>query len=171
MTLRARLTRWRVALGFLAAGLTLLLARPTWTSLAAGCVVMTAGELLRIWAAGHIEKSREITRSGPYRWTRHPLYLGSFIIGLGIAIVSARSVVAGLVLLYTGATLSAAMWAEEAHLRDKFGGAYDDYAAGRAAPITRRFSWSRARHNREHHTVLGIAAGVAVLAVKIVWTR
>ena len=45
-----------------------------------------AGECLRLWAAGHLEKSKEVTRSGPYRHTRHPLYLGSSIIGIGIAL-------------------------------------------------------------------------------------
>ena len=54
---------------------------PTLMSLATGGAIALAGEAVRVWAAGHVEKSREVTRSGPYRWTRHPLYLGSSIIG------------------------------------------------------------------------------------------
>ena len=54
----------------------LWLAQPTPRSLLIGGAIAVAGELLRIWAAGHLEKGREVTRSGPYRLTRHPLYLG-----------------------------------------------------------------------------------------------
>ena len=68
----------------------LWLARPTSRSLAIGGAMALVGEALRIWAAGHLEKGREVTRSGPYRLTRHPLYLGSAIIGVGVAIAAAR---------------------------------------------------------------------------------
>ena len=57
-------------------------------SLAAGLVVALVGEAIRMWAAGHLEKSREVTASGPYRWTRHPLYVGSAIMALGVVIAS-----------------------------------------------------------------------------------
>jgi len=61
------------------------------------CVVVAAcGELLRLWAAGHLEKSREVTTSGPYRFTRHPLYMGSTLIGIGSTPIDAsRSRTAG----------------------------------------------------------------------------
>jgi hypothetical protein len=59
------------------------------------------------------------------------------------------------------------MRSEEAHLREKFGDDYDAYAQKRASPMKRPFSWTRARHNREHHTIAGLLAGLAVLAVKI----
>ena len=82
MTLSEFLARRRVALGFIAAIATLILARPTWTMWRIGLLVAAAGEGVRIWAAGHLEKSREVTRSGPYRWMRHPLYAGSAIMAL-----------------------------------------------------------------------------------------
>src|SRR5687768_13636173 len=75
--LRARpaeaLARRRVSLGFVAAIIALVLAQPTWASWRLGLLVALAGEAVRVWAAGHLEKSREVTRSGPYRWMRHPL--------------------------------------------------------------------------------------------------
>ena len=71
-----RLARLRVPLGFVIGTLVLWLARPTWSLLAFGTVLAVAGESVRVWAAGHLEKSREVTRSGPYRWFRHPLYVG-----------------------------------------------------------------------------------------------
>lgn len=163
----AGLARRRVALGFAFAALVLWLAQPSRDSLVAGSVVAALGEALRIWAAGHVEKSREVTRSGPYRLTRHPLYLGSCVIGAGIAIVSASWIVSALVFTYLAATLSAAVRAEEAHLRDKFGGEYDAYAGNHAPPMVRSFSLARALANREHHALAGLVAALALLALKV----
>ncbi|MDP2389935.1 MAG: isoprenylcysteine carboxylmethyltransferase family protein [Acidobacteriota bacterium] len=161
------LARFRVFLGFVFAALVLWLASPTPYSLLVGAAIAVMGECLRLWAAGHLEKSKEVTRSGPYRYTRHPLYLGSSIIGIGIAVASNHLVVAAIVVVYMALTLTAAMRSEEAHLREKFGDAYDAYAEKRAAPMDRPFSWSRAIGNREHHTMLGLATGLALLAMKM----
>lgn len=158
------LTRFRVFLGFVFAGVVLWLATPTPRSLAIGAAIAIAGESLRVWAAGHLEKSKEVTRSGPYRYTRHPLYLGSSLIGIGMAVASNNLVVAFIVGGYLVLTLTAAMRSEEAHLREKFGDAYDAYAEKRSAPMARVFSWKRALHNREHHTIAGLAAGLLLLA-------
>ena len=79
---------------------------PTRDSLALGAAIGVLGEAIRIWAAGHLEKSREVTSSGPYRFTRHPLYLGSSIMALGIAVGCRSIVVAALVLLYMAATIA-----------------------------------------------------------------
>jgi len=161
------LARWRVFLGFVFGALVLWLATPTWPWLALGAAIAVAGESLRLWAAGHLEKSREVTRSGPYRFTRHPLYLGSTLIGIGLATAAHHLIVALVIVAYLAATLTAAMRSEEAHLREKFGDDYDAYAEKRASPMARRFSWARARHNREHHTIAGLVTGLAVLAAKI----
>lgn len=163
----ATLARWRVAIGFVLAALVLWLARPSPRTLVIGAGVALIGECLRIWAAGHVEKSREVTRSGPYRFTRHPLYLGSTLIAAGIAIVAARWAVAALVAAYVASTLTAAIRSEEAHLRDKFGAEYDAYAASQAPPMHRSFSLKRALANREHHTVAGLLAALALLALKV----
>ena len=106
------LARWRVTLGFAFAVLVLYLATPTPWSLAIGATVAVAGELVRLWAAGHLEKSKEVTQSGPYRYTRHPLYLGSSLIGIGMAIGSHHLVVASIVVAYLVLTLTAAMRSE-----------------------------------------------------------
>ena len=73
----ALLARRRVPLGSVTMLAALVLARPTWTTWRAGSARRVAGEAIRVWAAGHLEKGREVTTSGPYRWTRHPLYVGS----------------------------------------------------------------------------------------------
>ena len=161
------LARWRVFLGFVFAGLTYRLATPTTQSLLIGAIVAIIGESIRVWAAGHLEKSKEVTMSGPYRYTRHPLYLGSSLMGIGIAIAANNLIVAIIVVAYLALTLTAAMRSEEAHLREKFGDAYDAYAEKRAPRIERAFSWERAIHNREHHTIAGLLAGLLLLARKI----
>ncbi len=157
------LARIRVSLGFACALLALYLARPTATSLAIGLVVAMAGEGLRLWASGHIDKGREITRSGPYRFVRHPLYLGSTVIGLGFIMAAQSVAVAVLVLVYLGATLVAAMRTEEASLDARFAGEYSKYREGRAAAVERPFSVARVLANREPRTVLGLLAGWGVL--------
>lgn len=160
-----RLARYRVHLGFLSAAAAFVLARPTRSSLVAGLIVASVGELIRIWAAGHIEKGREITRSGPYRFVRHPLYLGSTLIGIGFAIAAWSVPVALLCVLYLGLTLAAAVRTEEATLDARFAGEYTAYREGRADPVARRFSWARVMANREYRAVAGFIAAFLLLAV------
>lgn len=139
------------------------LAEPTPRSVAAGMAIALAGEAVRVWAAGHLEKGREVTTTGPYRVTRHPLYLGSAIIGAGVAIASANAIVAALVLGYLAVTLTAAIRTEESHLTRKFGAAYPEYREGRAPDAGRRFSVERVRRNREYRAVAGLALAFALL--------
>ncbi|MGE0813617.1 MAG: isoprenylcysteine carboxylmethyltransferase family protein [Vicinamibacterales bacterium] len=167
MTVVRVLARYRVALGGVTAAATVWLARPTATSLAAGALVAAVGAALRLWAAGHVEKSLEVTSSGPYRYLRHPLYAGSSLVGLGIALAAWHPWLGLAIVAYLGTTLPAAIRAEESHLRDKFGAAYDQYAARQAPASTRAFSWERAWRNREHHALAGLAAGLCVLGIKV----
>jgi protein-S-isoprenylcysteine O-methyltransferase Ste14 len=160
------LARFRVFLGFVFAAVALWLAAPTHYSLLFGGAVMWLGESVRVWAAGHLEKSREVTRSGPYRFIRHPLYLGSALIGGGFCVAARHLVVTAIVVVYLVSTLTAAMRSEEAHLREKFGGEYDAYAEKRAAPMARPFSWRRMLQNREHHAIAGLLAALLVLWLK-----
>ena len=144
----------------------LWLAHPSPRSLTIGATIAAIGEVMRIWAAGHLEKGREVTMSGPYRLTRHPLYMGSTIIGVGLAIASASVAVAALVGLYLLVTLSAAIATEERHLTEKFGGAYPAYREGRGPAVSRRFSVARAMKNREYRAVIGLLAVLALLSWK-----
>ena len=163
----AWLVRRRVALGFVAAAAALVLAHPTWATWRTGLLVAVAGEGIRIWAAGHLEKSREVTRSGPYRWTRHPLYAGSALTALGVVIASRSAVVALVAALYIGVTIPAAIRVEEAFLRRTFGETYDRYQRSEAEPVARRFSLARAMRNREYRAVAGLIGGFALLALKV----
>lgn len=168
MTAFEFLARRRVALGFVAAVAAVALARPTWASWRAGLLVALAGEAIRIWAAGHLEKSREVTRSGPYRWTRHPLYVGSSVIAIGIVVASRSIVLALVAAVYMGVTITAAIRTEEAFLRRTFGGAYDAYARSEGAPMERPFSLERVVRNREYRAVIGLGVGFALLALEAI---
>lgn len=162
-----RLARLRVPLGFVTGAIALWLARPTAPSVLVGAIVAACGEALRIWAAGHLEKGREVTRSGPYRWVRHPLYAGSLLMGIGFGIASWRAVVAVLVGVYLVTTLAAAVHMEERFLADRFGAEYEAYRAGHSRDQARPFSIRRAWSNREYRAVGGLAAVLLVLAWKL----
>jgi protein-S-isoprenylcysteine O-methyltransferase Ste14 len=168
----AFLARKRVPLGFVTTIVALVLARPTWTTWRAGLVVALAGEAIRVWAAGHLEKGREVTSSGPYRWTGHPLYVGSSILALGVVIAAWSVPLAILAAIYMGTTIAAAVRTEEAFLRHTFGDAYDRYQQSGAfalgAPAPRRFSLERVMRNREYRAAAGLAVGFALLALKVV---
>lgn len=163
----ATLARRRVPLGFAVAAVTLALARPTWPAWQAGLLVAIGGEAIRIWAAGHLEKSREVTMSGPYRWVRHPLYVGSVVLAIGVVLAAHSIVVAVLAALYLGSTITAAIRTEEAFLRKTFGESYDRYRRSEGEPMVRHFSIERAIRNREYRAVTGLAIGFALLALKV----
>jgi protein-S-isoprenylcysteine O-methyltransferase Ste14 len=166
------ISRLRVASGFACGVLVFWLASPTATTILAGVVVAGAGEGFRVWAAGHLNKSREVTRSGPYRLVAHPLYLGSSVIGAGVAIASGSLVAAAIVAAYLLITLTAAIRNEEAFLRRVFGDEYEEYRRAGMAGIAgindehRRFSLARAMANREYRAVVGLGVSVLLLVWK-----
>jgi protein-S-isoprenylcysteine O-methyltransferase Ste14 len=157
-----RIARLRVPLGFVFGILVIVLASPTLRSLAIGGAIALLGEGIRIWAAGHLEKGREVTSSGPYAITRHPLYLGSTLIGIGLAIACADLLVTVIVILYLALTLTAAIRTEEAHLTEKFGAAYPAYRAGHMS-VARPFSFERALRNREYRAMVGVVFVLVLL--------
>jgi protein-S-isoprenylcysteine O-methyltransferase Ste14 len=165
------LARRRVALGFFCGALVLWLAKPTGATLVAGTAIAIAGECLRVWASGHLNKAREVTVSGPYRWFAHPLYVGSSLMGAGLAIASSSVAASAAIALYLAVTLTAAIRNEETFLRRTFGDRYDLYRRGRgvdaaAAEARRRFSLARATANREHRALVGLAVAVLLLFLK-----
>jgi protein-S-isoprenylcysteine O-methyltransferase Ste14 len=175
MTMAGRLARRRVSLGFIVGVAVLWLAAPTRVSLLAGGSVALVGELLRIWAAGHLHKSREVTSSGPYRWLAHPLYVGSSLMGAGVAVASGRVIVVLLVAVYLAATIVAAVRQEEAFLRTRFGDRYDRYRRGTGDrgdhDAVRRYRVSQAIANREYRAAAGLVVAVLLLFLKARYSR
>ena len=169
--------RIRVPLGFAFAAFYLWRAKPTWTSLVIGTVIALLGIFIRAVASGHVEKNRVLTMTGPYAYVRNPLYLGSIIIGIGFAI-AARDVwvFVAIILLFVVIYLPV-IRSEEAFLRGQFP-EYDDYA--RRVPsllphtllfrqIRKGFSRKLYFSHREYNSLLGAAAMLAALVVKILW--
>jgi protein-S-isoprenylcysteine O-methyltransferase Ste14 len=160
------LVRFRVALGWVFAPLVLILANPSSESILVGTIVGLVGECIRMWAAGHLNKAREVTSSGPYRFFRHPLYVGSSVMGAGLAIASASPIAAGLIALYLGVTLRAAIRTEEAFLRRTFGEQYRRYRSERVVDRARRFSLAQAMANKEYRALLGLVGAMLLLVLK-----
>ncbi len=166
-----KVARWRVPLGFATFIAAFVLATPTPRTFLIGAVIAVMGQTLRVWAAGHIEKGREVTRSGPYRHLRHPLYVGSLLMGAGFVIASASVWTAVLAVAYFTVTYVAAVRSEEATLDARFAGEYSAYREGRAtaasAPSTRRFSVDRAfGMNKEWRSLAGLAGAFALMAMQ-----
>src|SRR5689334_15060985 len=117
--------RWRVPLGFLCAIVFILFSRPTPLALVGGAVISVVGLGLRAWASGHIRKNSKLAISGPYAYTRNPLYLGSFLLGLGFTLASGRWLLAVIFgLLFLGIYFPV-MRVEASTLGELFGQQYD----------------------------------------------
>jgi len=84
-----KLSGVRVACGYALGLLAVALARPTPRSIAAGMAVAALGEIVRLWASGHIEKSQRLATGGPYAHTRNPLYVGSALLAIGFGVAAA----------------------------------------------------------------------------------
>jgi protein-S-isoprenylcysteine O-methyltransferase Ste14 len=170
--------RVRVPLGFLFSVFYFWLARPSWRSVALGAMVVVPGLLIRALASGHVRKNESLATSGPYAYTRNPLYLGSLVMGLGFC-VAARSwwVGVALVVMFLAIYLPV-IRDEENFLRKKFP-EFDEYArrVPRMLPqIARRsddekapteFLWSLYLKHREYNALLGTAGMMAALIVKM----
>jgi len=168
-------SRYRVPAGWVVGLAVLALARPRPSCLAAGIVLALVGEAVRLWASGHIDKTRALATGGPYAHTRNPLYVGSLLLGLGVAIASASPIVVVLVAAYFAAFYPAVTREEAAFLRAKFAGEYEAWAAAvplffprptPAGPRSSRFEWRRVRNNREWRTAIALPVAVALLYLR-----
>jgi protein-S-isoprenylcysteine O-methyltransferase Ste14 len=164
--------RLRVPLGFVVAAAVLYLAQPAGILILAGLPIALAGATLRALAASVIRKDSVLTASGPYAWTRNPLYLGSSLLGLGFAIMSGSWIAAALIILPSLIIYPNVIRREEAHLARLFPETFPEYRAKvpRFLPRFRAtessYSINRYVANREYNTALGFVAVLAVFIVK-----
>ena len=121
--------RWRVRIGYTVALAYLVLARPTARSLAVGALVGALGIAIRAWAAGYLRKHEALAVSGPYAFTRNPLYFGSVILAAGFVVAGDSLWTAIIVAAYLALFYPAVMKREEGELRAHYGDAFVDYAA------------------------------------------
>ena len=158
-------SRYRVTAGWLMGIVVLALARPSTPSLLWALPLVLAGEAIRLWASGHIEKTRWLATGGPYAHSRNPLYLGSLGIALGVAIGCASPWVVLAVAVYFSAFYPSVMREEAAFLAKKFPDEYAGWAASvplfwprlaPGGPRSSRFEWARVRMNREWRTAAAL---------------
>jgi protein-S-isoprenylcysteine O-methyltransferase Ste14 len=169
--------RWRVPFGFIFAVVFIVFSRPTTTTLLIGFPISLIGLAIRAWASGHIRKNSALAVSGPYAFTRNPLYLGSFFLGLGATVATGRWWLGVFfVILFFGIYLPV-MRVEESELTAIFGNEFRDYA--RAIPLffprLTRFEKSETRFDsqlyfryREYRAAIGLVIGFALLVLKAI---
>jgi len=172
--------RVRVPLGFVVAAIFLVFARPSWHTLAWSLLLVLPGLWLRGYAAGYVKKNAELTRTGPYAYTRNPLYLGSMGIAAGFAVAAGRW---WLVVLLVGMFLAIyvpTILSEETFLRGAFP-SFDEYAQKVPRLLPRftaarfdgsdvgggRFSRERYLHHREYNACMGAVAIYAALTLRM----
>jgi protein-S-isoprenylcysteine O-methyltransferase Ste14 len=158
-------------------------ARPTPTLLAAGGGLAALGLLIRAMSAGFIHKEKELTTSGPYAYTRNPLYLGTFFLGLGVTVAGGRWIFVLAFLLFFALVYTRTIRGEARLLEELFGDTYRHYAervplfVPRLTPYREAgeaggepaFSVARWKRNREYEALLGAVAGFAFLALRMYW--
>jgi len=163
-----------------------VLSRPTPLSVNLGLAFVVIGESIRIWAAGHLQKTVELVTSGPYRYTRNPLYLGRLLIFVDLCIMARMPYLPNLAVLVLGCIIFFAYYlprkerVEPARLRETHGQAYERYFEAVPAlfpttapfPETATTGWSSERllRNREHWMVAGLL-GIWLLLLWIAYAR
>jgi len=179
MSAGAFFVRWRVRLGYPLAILVLVFARPSPQTILYGALLGAIGLFIRAMAAGHLHKQLVLTVTGPYAHTRNPLYLGSAILALGVAIATHSWISAVVVLGYFALFYSMVMRREENELRAHHGPAFDQYA--RAVPLffprftsanlpgsrAGEFLLAQYKKNREYRAAIGFLLLLAVLL--LIW--
>ncbi len=170
------LQRKRVAFGFAVSIIFLVFAKPELNMLIIGGIVALLGLLIRAWASGHLQKNKVLAISGPYAFTRNPLYLGSFILGVGF-ILSSGVWWLGIIfaVLFLGIYLPV-MRVEAEELTAIFGEDYQEYAA--KVPLflpfptgfsagDEKFDLKLYMRYREYRAAIGLAFAWGILALKV----
>jgi protein-S-isoprenylcysteine O-methyltransferase Ste14 len=169
--------RIRVPLGFAFAILYVWLAKPSLGSLLVGLAFAIPGIVLRALASGHVQKNEALAMTGPYAYTRNPLYLGSLILAVGFAIAARSWWIGGVMVVFFAVVYIPVIRSEEVFLRSKFP-EFEGYA-NRVPRLLPRlsslgndggsFSWDLYWKHREYNAVLGALGIVAVLVAKMLW--
>ena len=171
--------RIRVPLGFVLAVAYFWLAKPTWISIAVGAAVAFVGVAIRAAASGHVKKNAELTKTGPYAYTRNPLYVGSIVIAAGFAIAAMSTWIVVILALMFVFIYVPVIRSEEAFLRGAFTD-FDEYCQrvprlvprlSRAYEGTGTFSRELYLKHREYNALIGTAALLAAVVIKLMWSH
>ena len=188
LTYKRLAQRIRVPAGFVIAPLLLIVARPSINTLLIGAIVAVAGLATRAWASGYLMKNQELTTTGPYAHTRNPLYLGTLLLGTGIAISSGTWWFVAIFMAIYLFIYYPVMLAEADTMRDLFSEEYEHYR--RHVPMLvprltayvkplkkkvkepdkasrKRYDRARYMHHREYRAALGALIIYGLLIAKM----
>jgi|YelNatPaOPRAMG01_1025707.scaffolds.fasta_scaffold00648_17 protein-S-isoprenylcysteine O-methyltransferase Ste14 len=168
------LTYYRLKLGFVFAVIFIIMAKPTVIGMTIGIPVGIIGLLIRLWASGYIKKNKELSVEGPYSYTRNPLYLGSFFLGLGVSIMGSCIVFILIFLVGFYFVYSNVIKEEEKRLIELFGGSFLDYKSKvpaffpliKPVRISKDFDLKLVVKHEEYNAWLGFVAIVIILYLK-----
>lgn len=170
---------WRVRLGYLVAVVLLVLARPTSETILIGGLVGLVGLFIRAYAAGYLRKQEILTTTGPYAYTRNPLYFGSSFLALGAAIAMHSWIGGILLLVYFSLVYSFVMRREACELRAQHPAEFDAYATsvplffprrssgGQDVALPNGFSWAQYKKNHEYEAAVGFV--LLLIALAVIW--
>lgn len=96
-----------------------------------GISLFLIGIILRLWAQQHLHYGlkvhKRLTITGPYSFTRNPMYIGNILICLGATIISELLWFVPIAFLYYSFLYSLVVRYEETHLLEKYGEFYRRY--------------------------------------------
>jgi protein-S-isoprenylcysteine O-methyltransferase Ste14 len=168
--------RWRVRISMLFVIAAILLAEPSVWSLPTGAGLTAVGLFIRAWACGHLEKEKTLTVSGPYRFTRNPLYLGSLVIGTGVVIGGRSWWILGCAVVLFLFFYPVAILSEKQKMEKLFPGQYSNYSQKVPLFLPKPwtslpgqgigFGWALYKKNREYRALAGSALFWIILTAK-----
>lgn len=173
------INKWRVRIGLISTILSFVLAKPTLYSLIAGALIATFGLAIRIWACGNLRKEKELTTSGPYRYTRNPLYFGSMIMGISTVVACRSWGVLAIFLVNFLVIYPVVIRTEKERMSELFPEKYREYSdrvplffptlRPKLAPDSKSgFSWEIYKQNKENRAVLGSIIFYVCLVLKTI---
>ncbi len=145
-----------------------------------GGFLITLGTLIRIWGTGHLRKNKVLACGGPYAWVRHPLYVGTFLIVIGLGLMSGSEIVLlgflpASILIFFLYYAPKKERVEADRLRRRFGDEFDRFRAEVPAYFPRLTPWPERRGkwalegvmiNREYWIVVATLLAVAVILAR-----
>jgi protein-S-isoprenylcysteine O-methyltransferase Ste14 len=157
----------------------LCLAQPTWRFLALGALLIVPGLMIRALASGHVRKNEALATSGPYAYTRNPLYFGSLLMGIGFAVAARSWWIGAVLVIMFFAIYVPVIRSEEQFLQEKFP-EFDEYRrwVPRMLPRIPSARWAQAGDgfsmelylkHREWNALLGslLLAGALILKMAL----
>ncbi|HVA95336.1 MAG TPA: isoprenylcysteine carboxylmethyltransferase family protein [Candidatus Dormibacteraeota bacterium] len=170
--------RWRVRVGYPVGLAAFWFARPRMAGLLFGVGIAILGLLVRGYAAGYLRKHKQLATSGPYAFTRNPLYLGSMLLAAGFCVASHSWISTILLAVYLAVFYPVVIRREQSELQTHYGEAFVEYASrvpafwprfSAARSGKEHFSWALYRQNREYEAAIGLAVAMLILWGLMLW--